>query len=153
MDQTAEAEERIKRIEAKVGLIASETQRWADTQSLMLTGFGHMLETQKELAANVVRLIPLVRDIHEACTAERPPSPLAEALREFTAKIGELTETIRDQPEAMREVFRQEMQVPAEIGSDIAREQEAMDALLSRLKARLDETKPNPDGVARGRPD
>lgn len=116
----ANLDERIRRIEVTTGLINENTRKWAETQAVMLEGFGQMLELQRELGANVVKLIPLVLDIHEACTAEHPPSALVEPVNQLALAIGEqttrltaalenLTDAVREQPDVLREVIRQEM--------------------------------------------
>ena len=58
----------------------------------------------------------LLSDIHAACTADRPTSPLVEPLRqlaatcqETAAAVRDLTDAVETQPDAMRAVIREEL--------------------------------------------
>lgn len=82
-----------------LGLVAERLEQLSGNQLGMLEALEAML--------------PMIKAIYEACTAERPPSPLAAAMRELAAtidaKVGELTDAVREQPEAVRDVIRQEL--------------------------------------------
>jgi hypothetical protein len=64
----------------------------------------------------VGRQTPLIADIHKACTADRPASPLLEPIKQLVASVQETKEVLGDlvyafeaQPEGVRQVVREEL--------------------------------------------
>jgi len=64
----------------------------------------------------VGRQTALIGDIHKACTADRPASPLLEPIKQLVASVQETKEILGDlvyafeaQPEGVRMVVREEL--------------------------------------------
>jgi hypothetical protein len=85
-----------------VGELGNRVDRLSRGLALLTEGVGHQTK--------------LLAEIHEACTADRPPSPLVEPLRQLAATcldtasaVSDLVAAVAAQPDAVRAVIREEL--------------------------------------------